>query len=122
MKRIIKFRAWDEHTKEMFSYAKPNDFVAFSVALTDKECHIMQYTGLVDKNGKEIYEGDIISKYKNKEYETRYVVEWYQKRCGFWLRVARFDEEPRFDLNDLREDLNVIGNIYENRELQDGKR
>ena len=65
-----------------------------------------QFTGLYDKNGKEIYEGDIMCwpDYEGKKFQTRWVVEWNDKRSG-WS-----DWSPK-------EKAEVIGNIYENPEL-----
>ncbi len=65
---------------------------------------IMQYTGLKDKNGVEIYEGDVVS-IGRKEPEI-YVVKWIGQR--FYPALTSFTVE-------------VIGNIYENPELLDGK-
>lgn len=74
-----------------------------------------QYTGLKDKNGKEIYEGDICN---CREYECFGKVEWNNEEAGFYFCVVMegggFEEERLYDYID---ELTVIGNIYDNPEL-----
>ena len=83
------------------------------IFITDK-IHVMQSTGFKDKNGKEIFDGDIVSK------ENEYVV--IKSFTGLWKAVSQKDDEKDRELYfltlaDVCEDIEVIGNIYENREL-----
>jgi uncharacterized phage protein (TIGR01671 family) len=75
---------------------------------------LMQYTGLKDKNGVEIYEGDVVE--AKGYYQDKYIIEWvydgweiFDGKDGV---VADFDEWEK---------LEVIGNIYENPELLEDK-
>ena len=121
----IKFRAWDK-TMNMMIYQDDTEFefrltgkgievddltfvdTAFNEKHEDIDCEVMQYTGLKDKHGKEIYEGDIVS----------YIL-WLdgEKRKTIVANVDKF----RFAVNeDMYGDIEVIGNIYENPELVKG--
>jgi uncharacterized phage protein (TIGR01671 family) len=79
---------------------------------------IGQYTGLKDKNGTEIFEGDICN---CREYECFGKIEWNEDNAGFYFYVVveggGFDEERLYEYAD---ELEVIGNIHDNPELLGG--
>lgn len=96
---------------------------------------IGQYTGLKDKNGKEIYEGDIV-KYKFG-YRGQEIIapikygEWKESKCdeydcvhyGYFIEYKweNYCENTGLDLYETNETLEVIGNIYDNKELLEEK-
>jgi len=118
--REIKFRAWHKEEKQMLQKIKALYFdkdglrgwAAIYIEGKERgegnfqpgEVEIMQYTGLKDKNGKEIYEGDII------EY-LGYDGKKYKQKCPN-LTAFHFWQETEDN-----ETVLVIGNIYENQEL-----
>lgn len=104
MNREIKFRAWDNHDHKMvFIEDKLPSFHGWE---------IMQYTGLKDKNGKEVYEGDIV-KYDYNSTPIEHCVEavTYDLEWGGW-QFGTYILEPT-----IKKTLEIIGNIYENPEL-----
>lgn len=101
MSREIKFRAWDFVNKEMIDWEgiTSHSDTMYSVLVERLRCDVMQYTGLKDKNGTEIYEGDVINSKGN-------IVEF-----SFGCFNINGDR-PVYATN-----CEVIGNIYENNEL-----
>ena len=135
--REIKFRLWHIKSKEMFysSLATMNILIGLDGSIKDvyikeditSEFVKLQFTGLKDKNGKEIYEKDgvILHSY---DYDIYGIVE-YRPSLGFYCKVTSV-----YDTNDCvtmptkmrtayitQSRCEVIGNIYENPELLEAK-
>ncbi len=113
--REIKFRAWDGERKKMFCPTKEDGNLGFFHIIANwdySKREIMQYIGLKDKNGVEIYEGDIIKGYKN--FTVKYGLHYYEggyESIGFYLS---HNGSPNIeDYHFEWEDCEVIGNIYE---------
>lgn len=127
--REIKFRLFDKRDKEMI-YPKAEDIDMFNLCFCgdswqvefdnsedDKKYYgkevfeIMQFTGLLDKNGKEIYEGDIVA---DEEYGNG-AIEWSTQYGGYVIRYV--DGEFNHLFEDTKDTIEVIGDIYSNPEL-----
>jgi len=116
--RTIKFRAWDKKKKEMLAWKKVSVMTVGRLGASGTPWEFMQYTGLQDKQGKEIYEGDLCH-FLRKDYtsfdndlERKFAVIW-DDRQGHWGAVDSQIPLARFE----QENLEVIGNIYENKDL-----
>ena len=128
--REIKFRAWSSGRKEMTEVENIN-FKGNAVYLISKylrlvanldETELMQYTGLQDENGVDIYEGDIINlsyEYFDGHFRDNEIVgKVYFEDSSFRMSYKKYDEirEWRIDEPEILS-IEVIGNIYENPEL-----
>src|SRR3990167_9331647 len=135
MNRPIKFRAWvdGEHKEYGGSVLKAKPHMEENVCVNGNGHYIwvdgfngdrirgayatvplMQFTGLTDKNGKEIYEGDVVREVLWSAQQKKDVLQeirWSDVNGGFWVGSA-------YPLNQgASQDLEIVGNIYENPEM-----
>lgn len=134
----LKFRVWDKANKEMLKIdvldfffkeirVLENDGSGFSMKFQDVE--IMQSTGFKDKNGKEIFEGDILncgyiftgSPFEEQDDYIEDIGVVKIMNCGAVVKIYE-EIENLVDVLDSCEDIEVIGNIYENKELKKNAR
>lgn len=134
MNREIKFRVYDKDLKRMRYFNSSHDFICFDekgngyyhnmqTGLGEWFSDLMQYTNLKDKNGVEIYEGDLIDihqtvngynqfvvQYDNYKFSARY----YNQKTKQILGWYQYDLDKLFEINEFEKEIEVIGNIYEN--------
>lgn len=124
---LLRFRAWDVEFKELVRVdALVLDEQVIKATYNNgnvvkddlKNYVLMQSTGLMEKNGKEIFEGDILS-IETDEENVRVEVSWDSKHALFVFESKKYNEKEA--LGELFEDnsypFKIIGNIYENPEL-----
>lgn len=129
MSRVLKFRAWHETDKCWYNprFIEMNllgqAMLRGAVGLFEiiPASAIEQYTGLKDKNGKEIYEGDMIEEdidfnSKMTDGTFRYKVYWNEDELC-WSLDPIGSESIHHELWELNSSRRVIGNIHENKEL-----
>jgi len=108
-KREMKFRVFDDD-----GMIGPDDLAFEKYGLLadqlNSEPTLMQYTGLKDKNGKEIYEGDIVNSWY-EEYNTGGIGSEFKKH------IVEFKMGAFTNCINTYKPIEVIGNIYENPEL-----
>lgn len=108
--REIKFRVWDKINKKFFSQDVLNK-LPLDIFLASE--NIQQYTGLKDKNNKEIYEGDIVALPLESFHNKRRFIQEVPSI------VELFNRKYNESIKDFYSDLEIIGNIFENKDLLD---
>ncbi|PRR85545.1 YopX family protein [Clostridium luticellarii] len=125
MSKEIKFRAWDKQNKNM----EEVDLLGSNVLHIKnseweniEDFEVMQYTGLKDKNGVEIYEGDIIRE-QSKRLDKYFVVEWLDRIGSYSFQPVDKEAKswPCFNFGSAK-NLEIVGNIYKNKELLEGSK
>ena len=126
--REIKFRAWDNEEKNFIYFDALEGLLSECDETYRRRCvgQLEQFTGLHDKNGKEIYEGDLLKEIAPRGYIYRvfgvaggFVINSFQDEITM-LRFA----EPIANMQTagyIQEQCEIIGNIHENPELLEGR-
>lgn len=104
MRRNIKFRAWGPNCKTMWNWEEVKNLIS-QLGWGGEKIHL-QFTGIEDRNGTDIYDGDIVAFFDMEAFEVE------QEESGAWMMKGLYEE-----LNERKSEILVIGNIYENPEI-----
>ena len=128
--REIKFRVWDTENKEMLRVQEldfEDTFYGGRLSIRTEQYNdyfdiedmiLMQYTGLHDKNGKEIWEGDIVN-CQTKYGKAKAIIKFIDgKFVAYWdSKITHPKNGHHITCYDINKRFEVIGNIYDNKEL-----
>ena len=115
--REIKFMAWDKQTKDWLELNEFNQWYNRRCGVFrdffDNHIELLQYTGVKDKEEREVYEGDI---YKDEENMLWEVI-FDKEDCAY--KLENLHTPGRTTIRNVK-DMDHVGNIYENPELLEG--
>ena len=124
--REYKFRAWDKRKEKfrddvyidgdgnLYEFSKKTGYGTAISYLNDEYIDVTQCTGLVDKSGQEIYEGDV---YHLGDENIKYIVVWHDAS----LIGNQIGTSGYAGLSYWQDDIEILGNIFENPELIKGR-